>query len=416
VGGGVNSGIGTTTPREALEVGGSLGLDGALAIDQNALNTSGGLTNAVLFGATPAVASEGIASRRGPGWCDLEFYTAGKNRLTVGNGGFVGIGTNAPAWPLHVVAPDQPYMIIDNQSATSSKACVGLGSYSAGRRWEVGCDISANNTDGFYIWQQTASAVRLFIDTSGHVGIGTTTPRGMLEVNGSGWINAGSYAYLNYQGFGFSGGTDPFGIKAGAWILCGECDAFSDARIKVVEGRTDTRAALASVNRLQLTDYTYIDTIEHGSQRHVGVIAQEAAAVAPDVVSQTTGFIPSIFAQAESTCYDAAARQLTVTLPKPHALTTGDVVRFAGAKETFAKTVVTAPDANTFVVGDIPAAEPQVFVIGKQVNDFHSVNYQDLFANGLAAIQELSKKNLELRRQKAALFQRLEALEAKAGN
>jgi hypothetical protein len=72
-------------------------------------------------------------------------------------------------------------------------------------------------------------------------------------------------------------------------------------------------------------------------------------------------------------------------------------------------------DANTFVVGDVPAAEPNVFVIGKQVHDFRTVNYQDLFATGLAAIQELTKQNQALQDQNAALLRRVEALEAKLG-
>ena len=59
-------------------------------------------------------------------------------------------------------------------------------------------------------------------------------------------------------------------------MVAEEFDAVSDARIKEIEGRTDTQAALDRINQLQITDYTYIDKPEHGSQRHVGVIAQEA--------------------------------------------------------------------------------------------------------------------------------------------
>jgi hypothetical protein len=147
----------------------------------------------------------------------------------------------------------------------------------------------------------------------------------------------------------------------------------------------------------------------------VGVIAQEAETVAPDVVSTNTDFIPCIYAKADSTSYDARAKQLTVVMPKAHGVVVGDVVKFAGAKQIFTKTVVAAPDANTFVVGDVPAAEPNVFVIGKQVSDFHVVNYQDLFATGLAAIQELTKQNQALQDQNAALLRRVEALEAKLG-
>jgi hypothetical protein len=212
-----------------------------------------------------------------------------------------------------------------------------------------------------------------------------------------------------------NGGTLNIGIFVDSRVLCGEVDSFSDARIKVIEGRADTRAALETVNRLQLTDYRYIDQAQHGSQRHVGVLAQEAEAVMPDAVSQTTEFIPNIFAYAARASFDAAARQLTVTLAEPHGLVAGDVVKLAGARGSFSQTVVATPDANTFVVGDVPAAEPQVFVIGKQVNDFRVVKYEDLFATGLAAIQQLSKEHQEMKSEDAEFFRRLDALETKVG-
>ncbi len=60
-------------------------------------------------------------------------------------------------------------------------------------------------------------------------------------------------------------------------------------------------------------------------------------------------------------------------------------------------------------------AETQVFVIGKQVDDFRVVNYEDLFSNGLAAIQELSKQNDALKQENDALKSDVAAIKKALG-
>ena len=95
-----NVGINTTNPAATLDVNGGLhisgtvGLNGGLNLDQNARNTNSGInTYALGFGATSGNTGEGIVSRRGS-FNDLEFYTSWGNRMSIANGGFVGINTD----------------------------------------------------------------------------------------------------------------------------------------------------------------------------------------------------------------------------------------------------------------------------------------------------------------------------------
>jgi hypothetical protein len=76
---------------------------GALVVDAPGSNTNGVLGQGIVFGSS---SGEGIVSKRATdgasGW-GLDFFTAFQRRLTIQNGGNVGIGTNIPQQKLHVV-------------------------------------------------------------------------------------------------------------------------------------------------------------------------------------------------------------------------------------------------------------------------------------------------------------------------
>ena len=88
-------GIGTTSPQQTLSVGGSLN------IDQNNLNSGSYLQAALTFGSN---SGEGIGSNRvgGVNQYGLDLYSGGVNRLTITNGGNVGIGITSPTAKLQV--------------------------------------------------------------------------------------------------------------------------------------------------------------------------------------------------------------------------------------------------------------------------------------------------------------------------
>jgi len=100
----------------------------------------------------------------------------------------VGIGTTSPSHPLNVVGSAN----ITGNIYTESTAFFGNGvpanvyNYfkTDSREWIVGVGQSGGD-DKFLIQDSTATTTRFLIDTSGNVGIGTTTPAEKLDVSGN---------------------------------------------------------------------------------------------------------------------------------------------------------------------------------------------------------------------------------------
>jgi hypothetical protein len=187
--------------------------------------------------------------------------------------------------------------------------------------------------------------------------------------------------------------------------------AFSDARIKNVIGLSDNASDLATLRQIKITDYRYIDVLGKGNSPRKGVIAQELEKVYPAAVGITSDFIPNVYALAQNVSYNAARQELTLTLPKAHGLAVGDMVRVMADTGTIEEPVAFVGGDDTFVLSGVSKATNKAFVYGKKVDDFHSVDYDQLFSMNIGATQQLAAENDALKTQVVALTNRLAALE-----
>ena len=108
-------------------------------------------------------------------------------------------------------------------------------------------------------------------------------------------------------------------------------------------------------------------------------------------------------------------------LSHQHCLKEGDLVRLFLDDSQEEKTVVRVTDANTFTVADWHGKKPEVvFVYGKQVDDFHQVDYDRIHTLNVSVTQELARSldaqgvdNAVLKNDSNTLKRKLDALDAR---
>ena len=113
----------------------------------------------------------------------------GTNQIYKDASGNVGIGTSSPATQLHIASTTAKTRI-DTTTAASNNPELQLTAVA--RQFNIGVGGATFATTAlqgsYYIYDNTAATYRMVIDTSGNVGIGTSSPTSKLDI-GSGNLN-----------------------------------------------------------------------------------------------------------------------------------------------------------------------------------------------------------------------------------
>ena len=261
-----------------------------------------------------------------------------------------------------------------------SNLAQGGHSFAAGRR------AKAYHT-GSFVWADTLDADfgstgdnQFVIRATGGVGINGDTSRAMLNVHGNKNTAHQGYYFMARTGFADFPTHDSafYSIWASDRIACFEFNAFSDARAKSIIGRSNREEDLESLMAIGVTDYTFKDTIARGTQVHKKVIAQQVNQVYPSAVSKGTDVVPDIYKRADRI---GPWIQLETDLKK------GDRVRLVttGGPRVFG---VLEADGERFRV-DLDGENEPVFVYGREVDDFLSVDYDAIAMLNVSATQKL---------------------------
>lgn len=414
-----NVGIGTTSPVYKLQVnGGNVVASGAAASDSFGFV---GVTNTGVerfsigfaggSGSWSTDAATGDAIVRGSNGKLLLQSGSGASAICINTSNNVGIGTTSPQRNLQIgsFTGGDKYIRLASQGGNIARSGLELFHFNSSTGFSIVSDERSAGPQGLhFINHGGAGGTRMFIDYyNGRVGVGTTAPQCPLDVRG------GTDVVLN---------GNYTSIKSEWYVQAFGYGTMSDQRIKQIIDRSNSASDLDTVMKLQVTDYQMKAQVMKGNPVHKGLIAQEVEKVIPEAVLKSEAYVPEIFELAQQAEYDSDSRSLKVTMGKPHELAVGDMVMIT-SKDT--KTdqshylkVTQVTDAKAFVVGDVVAEIKKVFVFGKQVKDFRSVDYNRVYTTGIGAIQQLKKeKDAEvksLKEENEALKTRIKAMEASA--
>ena len=106
------------------------------------------------------------------------FYTNSSERMRIDSSGNVGIGTSAPSYLLHLNQNGNTQAWISATNVGSNSA--GIGFENAGQRnWQIWAD---RTNDALQFGNNSRATVNMVINSSGNVGIGTSSPSNALSV------------------------------------------------------------------------------------------------------------------------------------------------------------------------------------------------------------------------------------------
>jgi len=106
----------------------------------------------------------------------LRFATATSERMRIDSSGNVGIGTSSPSRKLHVVSGTGTAQI----ESTTTASILHFGDTNS-----TSIDAQGIGSIGTNIWVVTSGTEKMRIDSSGNVGIGTTSPSNVLHIKNS---------------------------------------------------------------------------------------------------------------------------------------------------------------------------------------------------------------------------------------
>ena len=278
---------------------------------------------------------------------------------------------------------------------------VGIGTGSSSYKLDVAGDVHANG------WLRTTGNHGWYNQTHGG-GWNMTDPNWIRSYGNMGVYIAGS-TNLAWSGYYFSrttsgdgthyfNGTNSVGLEVAHGIVGDWIGAYSDERIKDVIGRSSSKDDLSDLLSVEVTDYKMKDKVQYGDKVTKKVIAQQLKTVFPQAVSLQTKVIPNIYKISE---IKEGYIALKTDLKK------GDRVKliFEDNEQTNEELVeVLSADKIGFTIDN--KKEGKVFVYGKEVDDFHVVDYDAVSMLNVSATQELYK--LILNQQKTIEKQKIQ--------
>ncbi len=313
--------------------------------------------------------------------------------IIIDSDGNIGIGIANPSKDLEVVGTIKADSLIGDGSLLTNLSGDHLGNHTATQNLQMNGQWLSNDGGN--------EGIR--IDNNGNIGIGTASPtKAKLEIEGSVSTNVSSYGWLNDTGgTGVSGGTNDYSIYASHRIAASEFNAHSDARIKEIIGRSPAATDLSTLLDIEITDYTMKDSISNGTKAYKKVIAQQVASVYPQAVTKNiTRAVPDIFQKA--TVQDG-------WIKLGASLNPGDRIQLISEKSKDIYEVLEVR-SDRFRVRDLPNLS-EVFVYGKEVNDFHTVDYEAISMLNVSATQEMYRQHKILECNYETLQTKLEKID-----
>jgi len=390
----INGTVGATTPTTGAFT--TVSATGVTTVQAGtaaapAITTSGDTNTGIFFPAADTIA----------------FSEGGSEAMRIDSSGNVGIGTSSPSAKLHVVGSE----LLTSTSAETKLTINNTGT--GGVEYWIG---STNNSSGavgggrLAFYDQTSNAIRMAIDSSGNVGIGTTSPAYKLDVAGSVNVSsdssytlgAGADRFIKYRSsnndilFSFDSGDfyqQNIASSYHAWFTGNNERMRIDSSGIVMVGTTSTTpAGSGDTKGISLwTDGSSSQIFSTGNGDTAAVFNRAGSDGALIRTRRQGSDVGSISVTASATAYNTSSdyRLKEDVIPMAGALS-----KIAALKPVTYKWKVDGSDGEGFIAHELAEIVPQCVTGAKDAVDadgspiYQGIDTSFLIATLTAAIQE----------------------------
>lgn len=166
--------------------------------------------------------------------------------------------------------------------------------------------------------------------------------------------------------------------------------AGSDIRIKDKVEVAHSKESLDIIKNIEITKYNYKDKLTKGNGIHTKLIAQQVAEYLPEAVTKSSEFIPNIYQVFKITHKDGNNYGVYFNL-EIEDLKELDTIKVVDKNSESFETSI-SKYSNESIFFNLPNnydLNDEVFIYGKKVDDFLSVDYDNVMCVGISATQEL---------------------------
>jgi Chaperone of endosialidase len=402
-----------TTSSPSLTIGVSSNVFVTQSNASNSVSARGGNFSAECYSGSTSSNSTGVSgSAQGVGR-NIGVFGYANNGIT--NYAIYGDGNGVIKDKLLVGAPEITATALgkltvqaptDNYGIYHTDGVMALGTYISSLRASLG--TKSNHDLGFFT---NNVGSQMILKTNGRVGIGTVAPIAYLHINGFGGTSTGQGNFF-YPSVGLTSGASfganlsiyaSDGIASSTYVGAALSIIASDNRIKNIISLSNNSEDLERLKKIQITNYRMKDVVTWGTQTFKKVIAQQVEQIYPEVIKLQTSVIPDIYALAESVNYDAQNKKLNISLSKDYGIKIGEKIELVHPEKGKIQAEVVEVSGKSFTVKNWEYATDKIFVFGREVNDFRSVDYEALSMLGISAIQQLAKEIEDLKKTNSEL-------------
>ena len=299
--------------------------------------------------------------------------------------------------------------------------------------------LRVNGTNGIYFesygggwFMQDSTWIRSYGTKKLHVNNEINTNN---RVYASGYVYTTMLAryYSRVSGNAETTANRPISVYAEHHMRCSELQVTSDRRIKTDIVDVDDGSALELLRKIQPKTYGYVDTMEKGTKRVFGFIAQEIKELIPEAIDVSEGDLPNIYGHAT---VDHEQNTITFRDFDTSNLNQTDSIIYIDQddkrqtlkiKSVLNSTQIEIEEDLEKIVEAFQTSEleeykftGEIFIWGQRVDDFHHLQKSAIYTVATAALQEVDRqlqaekvktKNLEA--LVLSLITRVQKLEAR---